>query len=805
MRRPRPPGRPTATLVLALGTLAPLLCGQEEAAAPRLLRAVPFPEVRIADAFFAPRRATNLAVTLDHALNQLEAVGTLPNYDLAAAGKHEGYRGPVYQDSDAYKALEAVACALAQDRDPALEARLDAIIARMAAAQQPDGYLDTSYIVEAKRPRFTNLRDDHELYCAGHLFEAAVAHFRATRKRNLLDVAIRCADLLVRTFGDGEGTLRGYGGHPEIELALVKLAAVTNDANYLDLAASFVRRRGSGWFAKEHGRDPATTDGSYWLDRVPVAAMQQVEGHAVRAAYLMAGATDVGALLGDQALLDASRRVWHNTIDRNVFVTGGIGPSAQNEGFTTDYDLPTFTAYQESCASIALVLWAHRLGLVTRDPAYADAIETALYNAVAAGVQLDGTRFFYSNPLASRGDRHRREWFGCACCPPNLARTLAALGGYAYAKTDDELFVNLWLRGELRTLLGTGHLGLSVETDYPWQGEIALRVVEAPSAPVTLHLRVPAWCEGATLRGPGDAEPHAVPAGYAELRREFRRGDVVQLSLPMPVRRLVADPRAEALRGRVAFARGPIVYCAEQVDQGVPVEELVAAPGAVLAPEMRGDLLGGVTVLRGDLRRGARGVWPESGGLYRAEPAAEPVAAMLVPYAVWDNRAPGAMAVWLPESAPPARVGGPELAATIELSFRNANCFPEGLRDGIVPAHSGDTPAENCHFWPHLGGEEWAVYRWATPQRLAGCRVFWFDDSGHGNCRLPKSARLEYLDGEQWLPVQAAAGGELPLALDRWCEARFAPLSTTALRLRVAQQDGCASGVLEWQVVAARE
>jgi DUF1680 family protein len=463
MHRARSASRVTL-LAAVLTSTAPMATAQEGA---DMLRAVPFPDVVLRDRFFAPRRTVNTEVTLAHALDQLEQTGTLGNFDLAAQGARTGYRGFVFQDSDAWKALEAVAYALAERRDPALEARFDAIVARVAKAQRPDGYLNTAYQVEDRGERFHDLRDDHELYCAGHLFEAAVAHQRATGKRTLLDVAVRYADLLVRTFGSGDGKRPGYCGHPEIELALVKLAQATGDDNYLDLARHFVTTRGSRFFAVEHGLDPATWDGSYWLDHEPVTAMVRITGHAVRAAYLMAGATDVAAATGDTTLLGAVRRVWRNTVDKNLFVTGGIGPSAQNEGFTTDHDLPTHTAYQESCASIALVMWAHRLALVTRDPAYADAMEQALYNAIPAGVQLDGTKFFYVNPLASHGTHHRRAWFGCACCPPNLARTFAAVGGYAAAATHDAVYVNLHLQGELTAQLGGDRVGLVVTTAYP--------------------------------------------------------------------------------------------------------------------------------------------------------------------------------------------------------------------------------------------------------------------------------------------------------------------------------------------------
>lgn len=765
------------------------------------LAAVPFPQVVVRDAFFAPRRATNTRVTLAHALDQLEQTGTLANFDRAAAGAKQGYQGFVFQDSDAYKALEAVAYALADQRDPALERRLDAVIHRVAAAQQPDGYLNTSYTVEARGARFHNLRDDHELYCAGHLFEAAVAHFRATGKRTLLDVACRYADLLVRTFGPGDGQHRGYCGHPEVELALVALWRVTHDDNYLDLAQHFVTSRGQGYFATEHQTPKDRYDGSYWLDHQPVLAMRRSQGHAVRAAYLMCGAVDIAAAKQDRALLDAVRTVYRNTVGKNQFVTGGIGPSAHNEGFTTDYDLPTESAYQESCASIALVMWAHRLLLVTRDPTYADAMERALYNAIPAGVQLDGTKFFYVNPLASRGGHHRKGWFGCACCPPNLARTFAAVGGYAYAHSDAALYVNLYVQGEVQVPLERGRIALAVDTDYPWQGEVVLRVLAAPAEPFALVLRVPGWSEGATV-AVGAAPPTPAEPGYTSLRRVWQRGDTVHLRLPMPVQRLGADPRAEALRGRVAFQRGPIVYCAEQVDQAVPLDTLVAAPGAAFTPEHRKDWLGGVTVLRGTLPSLAVPSW-RPGALYRPEATAQTAEVTLVPYAVWDNRSAGPMSVWLPTAAATPRLLGPEHGAEIEISYRNTNCFPEAIRDGLEPKRSGDTPRHNCHFWDHRGGTEWVQYTWPAPQRLAGCRIYWFDDTGHGACRLPKGARLLYRNGDSWQPVALEGAAAVPVAVDRWCEVRFAPVATTALRLEVEQQEGWSSGVLEWRLVDA--
>lgn len=337
-----------------------------------------------------------------------------------------------------------------------------------------------------------------------------------------------------------------------------------------------------------------------------------------------------------------------------------------------------------------------------------------------------------------------------------------------------------------------------VTTGYPWDGRVALRVVRAPRDETDLRLRVPAWCTHAVLRHGGAVvgEHAGGTAGYASLRRRFAPGDVVEFDLAMDVRRLEADPRAEALRGMVAFARGPIVYCAEQTDCAAPVERLVAAPSLQLVPERRDDLLGGVTVLRGELLDGGDRTWTGR-ALYRPVPDAARTAVTLVPYAVWDNREPGPMAVWLPTAPRLPRTGGPELTAAIGISFENWNCDPEGLRDGEEPKRSGDTPARNCHWWNHLGGTEWVQYSWPEPQRISGSRIFWFDDSGHGACRLPQSARLLVRDGEQWRELDA----EVPIERDRWCEVRFRAVTTTAVRLQVRQRDGFASGVLEWRLL----
>ena len=610
---------------------------------------IPFTHVQITDAFWAPRREANRTISLPLSLDKLAEAGNLHNLELAAAGATAGFTGPVFADSDIYKALEAVACSLATDPDPALEQRLDAIIALVAAAQRPDGYLNTAYQVKIGLDRrWTNLRDDHELYCAGHLFEAAVAHFQATGKRTLLDVAVKFADDIDSLFGEGPGKRRGYPGHPEIELALVKLWRVTGERRYFDLARFFVVHRGEGFFADEHGTSRPEYHGEYWQDHRPLREHTAIVGHAVRAGYLYSAVVDVAAETADAGLLGMAERVWKNTVGRRMYVTGGIGSSGQNEGFTTDYDLPNLTAYQETCASVAMMMWNLRLNLVTGDAKYADILELALYNGFLAGVSLDARRYFYDNPLASRGRHHRAEWFGCACCPPNVTRTLATLGGYAYAASDTGVWVNLYLQGRAQASLGGRNVALDVTTDYPWDGRVRIAVTSDAETPFALHLRLPAWCDGAAVQINGAPTDALRDKGYLILDRVWQPGDAVVLDLPMPVRRIEANPLVQENRGCLALARGPLVYCLEDADQGAPVAALGLSATAKLTATKVPDLLGGVVILHGAGEAGAEPQW--SDGLYRTATPPVPTPLTAVPYYAWDNRAPGALRVWIPTS-----------------------------------------------------------------------------------------------------------------------------------------------------------
>ncbi|MCC7229518.1 MAG: glycoside hydrolase family 127 protein [Fimbriimonadaceae bacterium] len=756
------------------------------------LKPVSFTEVKIADKFWAPRQETNRKVSIPHVIDELYETPRMEN--LIRAGKREkgGFKGLIFDDSDVYKVLESAAYALAEKPDPKLEKRVDEMIAILAKAQMADGYLNSWYQLMAPDKRFTNLADNHELYCAGHLFEAAVAHFKATGKKSLLNVATKYADLLVRTFGNGPGQRMGYGGHPESELALFKLADATGNKAYFNLAKFFIDNRGSRFFADEKHIPKDKFDGVYWLDDVPVREHREIKGHAVRAAYLFSGIADLANATDDPALVKALDRVWKNTVYKRVFVTGGIGPSASNEGFTTDYDLPTFSAYQESCASLAMVFWNHRMGLLHGDGKYWDEVERSLYNSALAGINLKGDKFFYVNPLGSYGGHHRQSWFSCACCPPNITRTLASLGGYAYAKSDDALYVNLFIAGEVETQIGKEKAKVQVETNYPWDGKLVLR--PSPGT-YQIHVRIPNWVRPAMAL---HEDPNA--PGYATFVGPWKQGSRVEVNFGMPVKRVLANPGAKEIAGRAVIQRGPLIYALEQVDNKDKVLDMVLPLDAVLTPKFEGSLLGGVTVLNGKAILAPEVDWRNQ--LYAQAPSQEvPVTA--IPYYTWDNREPGPMAVWLPYAPPSPPPGGLERLASVKLSYLSDISRPNAIKDGKEIAGSNKHPGDLCHFWPHKGTDEYVEYTWAKPQTIKGTKLYWFDDTGFGECRPPAKWEIQYLVGSTWKPV--STNDVYSVSLDKWIEIDFPTLKTTGLRLVMKLQPNWSVGIHEWQVIEGED
>jgi hypothetical protein len=628
-------------------------------------RPVAFTAVELTDRLWAPRQKVVRERTVPFLYGQMEKIGTIEALDVTKPPgplafpyrRNNTSTSVMYWDSDIAKWIETASYTLATHTDPKLDALIDDVVARIARAQEPDGYFNSFFQRREPDKKWTNLRDWHELYCLGHMIEAAVAHNQATGKRNLLDIVLRQLDQVRRLFGPGEDQRRGYCGHEEIELALVKLYRLTGDKRHLDLASYFIDERGQQPHyydieAQARGSDPR----DYWFgtydynqSHIPVREQDRVVGHAVRAMYLYCAMADLAAEKEDPTLLEACRRLWADLTTKRLYVTGGLGPSASNEGFTTDYDLPNETAYAETCAAIGLVFWAYRMALLEGDGRYSDVMEQALYNGALSGLSLDGERYFYENPLASRGDHHRWIWHRCPCCPPNIARLVASLGSYLYSAAPGEIGVHLYAAGTARLEVDGAAVGIQQTTDYPWDGTVALAL--SPKEPVefTLRLRIPGWCRSAALAINGEKiDPKGVTErGYAVLRRTWKAGDTVRLDLTMLVERVYAHPNVRFDQGRVALKRGPIVYCIEAIDTPAPPHRLVLPRAESIAATLEPDLLGGVATLKGN----ALAITPGSDALYQTEPIKrEPVPFRAVPYHVWDHRDPGEMVVWLPET-----------------------------------------------------------------------------------------------------------------------------------------------------------
>lgn len=604
-------------------------------------QAIGLGDARISGGFWAPRQERNGERAIPSGQDQLESAGNLQNLRLAA-GIGEGKAiGPVFADSDVYKWLEAVAWEYARNPSDELLKRQRELTAVVAAAQRDYGYLDS--VVQLRygdEGRYQQLVWSHEHYCAGHLIQAAVAQVRCTGDRELLEVAIKLADHLVATFGDGKTV--DVDGHPVIEMALVELYRETGTQAYLDLAKWFVDARGHGIIAN-HGHEPA-----YFSDRVPVREAVTVEGHAVRAVYLAAGATDVAVETGDDGLLQALAKQFEHMWSTKTYLTGGLGARWEGEAFGDEHELPPDRAYAETCAAIGGIQWAWRMLLATGEAQYGDAIERMLYNGFLAGVSLAGSEYFYVNPLQLRGAAHadnnrspahgRRGWFECACCPPNIMRTLASLDSYLASSSDDGIQLHQYAEGSLVA----GATSLKVETNYPWTGAVRITVEQTADDSWALELRIPGWAEGATVDG------EQVAPGYHRIEREWAVGDVVDLQLPLATRVVASDPRVDATRGCVALERGPLVYAVEQVDQQADVDDLHLLPEAQVAESHDAELLDGITKLiaRGRVGTGHRTGWPF--GSDAADSVGEEVDVIAIPYYAWANREIGALRVWLP-------------------------------------------------------------------------------------------------------------------------------------------------------------
>ena len=607
-------------LALLLTTLS--ACQQkspaEDDASLKMIEAVDFSHVKINDSFWSTILQKHVSATIPVCIDQIEnQTGRIQNFENAAKRQGE-HSGIYFDDSDVYKALEGMAYTLVNNPDPAFEQKADEWIDKFAAAQEPDGYINTFYTLTGLENRWTNMVK-HEMYCAGHMMEAAVAYYKATGKRKLLDVSEKMAQHMMSIFGPGKR--HWVPGHEEIELALVKLYQVTGKQEYLDFADWLLNERGHGYGSTGGNGD---WNAEYFQDNMPVKEMSSITGHAVRSMYLYCGMADVAALKGDTEYIAALYRLWDDVVLRNMYVTGGIGSSADNEGFTEDYDLPNLEAYCETCASVGMVLWNWRMNQFTGDTKYIDVLERSLYNGVLAGISADGDRFFYVNPLESKGDHHRQAWYGCACCPSQVSRFIPSIGNYIYGVSQQALWVNLFIGNEAVIPTPQGDIPVSMQTNMPWGGEAKITLGKSYKGEV--RVRIPEWANDYQLQVNGKDADATIDKGYAVMKRTWKAGDEISLIMPMETKMVAADPRVKADEGKRAVMRGPIVFCAEEVDNPQSYDQLQLDNATQFTASYNAHLLNGLEQI--EVKQGNN-------------------AFSLIPYFAWDNREAGRMKVWI--------------------------------------------------------------------------------------------------------------------------------------------------------------
>jgi len=785
-----------------------------EEAEPHRLAAVPIQQVVIEDDFWTPKLKVWREVTVPDCFAKFEKDGAIENFDKVRDGIEGKHGGPPWYDGLMYEMIRGCADFLATRRDAALEDRLDGYIEHVAAAQarDPDGYLNTYTQMERPGNRWgMNGGDDnwqHDVYNAGAMVEAAVHYYRATGKTRLLEVATRLANHMADLMGPPPKE-NVVPGHSIGEEALVKLYLLyreepglrarlpvpVDEQRYLALAEFWIENRGH-----TEGR---RAFGPYGQDHKPVLQQETIEGHAVRATLLCAGLVAAGRVNGRADYLAAARRLWENMVQRRMYVIGGLGAVAGHEGFGPDYELPN-TGYLETCAAIGAGFFHHNLNLALGDARYADELERVLYNAVLPGVSLEGNTYFYENPLQAGPKRARWAWHGCPCCPPMFVKIMGALPGYVYAQDAGGITVNLFVGSRARVTVGGVTVALRQVTRYPWEGSVTLSVEPERDTAFALNLRLPAWCDEPQVQVNG--RPVAAierVRGYARLERTWQAGDMVQLTLPMPVQRLKAHPRVLADVGRVALQRGPLVYCLEAEDNSGNVRHLVIPPELPIEVRHRPDLLGGVTVLSGPALAVQRAAWPE--GLYMASAALPGVTRTeftAIPYFANANRQPGEMQVWMAETVAGAEpLPVPTVASRARPSA--SHCWRDdtvsALNDQVEPAVPDDTRMSRFTWWDHRGTSEWVQYDLDRPTTVSAIEVYWWDERRiTGFCRVPQSWRLVYLSGDAWKPVTGASA--YGVEMDRYNRVTFDPVATKALRIEVQLQPESSGGILEWRV-----
>ncbi len=771
------------------------------------IQPVTFNHVHVHDQFWAPRINVNAEITIPYVLQKCRETGRVDNF-LKAAGKKapENLTEYPFDDSDIYKVIEGVSYALQVKPNPELEKSVDTLIQIIGEAQEPDGYLYTFRTMKPAKlhPWISQKRWEkdpdlsHELYNSGHLFEAAVAHYLSTGKKSLLNIATKNADLIVKDFLYGKAPY--FPGHQVIETGLSRLYRVTGKKEYLDLAKYFLDIRGNG----------VVKGAQYSQSHKPVTDQHEAVGHAVRAAYMYTGMADVAALTGDASYIKAIGDIWSDVVTKKMYLTGGIGATGAGEAFGAAYQLPNMSAYAETCASIANVYWNNRMFLLHGDAKYIDVMERVLYNGMLSGIAQDGKKFFYPNPLASMGQHQRSAWFGCACCISNVTRFMPSVPGYVYAQDQNNVYVNLYMTNEANITLPSGKLTVAQETAYPWQGNVKIMVTPEKQMNFALRVRIPGWARKEAVPGDlyrfasqkeeskieirinGKAVAYTLDKGYAVFNRAWKKGDVVSFELPMEIEKVLANEKVKDDVGRFALQRGPIVYCLEGPDHAdQTVQNIVVPQQTSFSTNYDASFLNGVLLLNGKGSATARQV--NSDELLKKE---LPVKA--IPYYSWNNRGPGEMVVWIPFEESMARPkAAPTIASKSKISASiNNQRMLNSLNDQFEPSSSEDKSALYLHWWPKKNTEEWIQYTFDQEYTISESKVYWYDDSPFGGCRIPAKWELLYKQGDEWVPVQSTSGYEL--SKDKYNTVRFAPVKTTAVRMKIKLPENHATGVHEW-------
>ena len=816
-------------IIMFAATLAMLLPAQAQ---KRLsgypITPVTFTSVKVApNSFWGQRLEASRKVTLPLAFSKCEETGRYKNFEHAAAHLKDPSKvfpvsGFSFDDTDPYKTIEGASYILQTYPDAKLRHYIDSVITIIGSAQEPDGYLYTGRTQNPQHPhewagdkRWSKEEDlSHELYNLGHMVEAAIAHYQATGSRHFLDIAIRYADCVCREVGPKLGQACVVPGHQIAEMALCKLYLVTGQRKYLDEAKFFLDYRGKTQVRSEYSQS-----------HKPVIDQDEAVGHAVRAAYMYAGMADVAALTGDTAYIHAIDRIWDNIVSKKLYITGGIGATSNGEAFGANYELPNMSAYAETCAAIGNVYVNYRLFLLHGESKYYDVLERTLYNGLISGVSLDGGKFFYPNPLESMGQHQRQPWFGCACCPSNICRFIPSLPGYVYAVKDRNLYVNLFLANSATMKVGGKEVKLSQETQYPWNGDIALKIENNRAGRFNLKIRIPGWVQGRPV--PSDlyeysdgkrpsysvlvngkkADAQLEKDGYYTINRAWKKGDVVSIHFDMDVRTVRANNKVVADRGQIAVERGPLVYCAEWPDNNFDIMGMLVnqspafatgeKPMSAFIPADRQKQLTlfktqDITTLSTNAQLLA---YDKQGRLTTQDERLT-----LIPYFAWCHRGSGNMKVWMPQDVRATRPATPpSLASQATIASSTPSASMKSIADGLVPADENDRSMPYFHWWPKQGTTEWITYSFQEPKQVSSATVYWYDDQPWGGCKIPESWNIEYQDAQgQWQPV--ADADCYPVKKGQACTVHFAPVKTKVLRLNVKQPEKFSCGLFEWSV-----